>query len=111
MQAFHPYLTGAVWKGIVAEHAPIHLQLFTDNPKELEIQLLDDGRRLRRCRRSPHFAGGAEVEALAFYLDDAPVLLSVYQLGRPARRAPRKRAGGPSAATGSALERLVEPAR
>src|SRR5690554_2410807 len=28
LESFRPYLTGAVWKGIVAEHAPMHLQLF-----------------------------------------------------------------------------------
>ena len=37
LSQFQPYLTGAVWKGICAEHAPIHLQLFYDNPKEIEI--------------------------------------------------------------------------
>ena len=38
---FHPLITGGVWKGVVAEHAPIHLQLFHDNGKEVHYWLLD----------------------------------------------------------------------
>ncbi|MCL4183436.1 MAG: hypothetical protein KJ011_08310 [Burkholderiaceae bacterium] len=77
LQGFHPYVTGAVWKGIVTEHAPIHLQLFHDNPKEVEIQLLNDGVDFD-VSTVPHFRSGEEVEALAFWFDDAPVLLSLY---------------------------------
>ncbi len=77
LRAFQPYLTGAVWKGVVAEHAPIHLQLFHDDPKEVEIALLNDGIDYA-VSTVPHFRGGAEVEAIAFYLDAAPVLLTLY---------------------------------
>ncbi|RPH60460.1 MAG: hypothetical protein EHM83_14420 [Burkholderiales bacterium] len=78
LQAFHPYLTGAVWKGIVTEHAPIHLQLFHDNPKDVEIQLLNDGVDFD-VSTVPHFRTGGDVEAIAFYVGDAPVLLSLYE--------------------------------
>jgi hypothetical protein len=77
LQDFHPYVTGAVWKGIVTEHAPIHLQLFHDDPKEVEIQLLNDGVDFD-VSTVPHFRSGEDVEALAFWFDDAPVLLSLY---------------------------------
>jgi hypothetical protein len=77
LQGFHPYVTGAVWKGVVTEHAPIHLQLFHDNPKDVEIQLLNDGVDFD-VSTVPHFRSGKEVEALAFWFDDAPVLLSLY---------------------------------
>ncbi len=75
---FHPYLTGAVWKGICADHAPIHLQLFHDNPKEVEMRLL--GERLRfDVLTLPHFRDPREsVEALAFEWRGEPVLLSLY---------------------------------
>ncbi|MGD9943126.1 MAG: UDP-N-acetylmuramate--alanine ligase [Burkholderiaceae bacterium] len=75
---FQPYLTGAVWKGIVAEHAPIHLQLFHDNPKDVEIHLLNDGVDFE-VSTVPHFRGGAEVEALSFYVGESPVLVSLYE--------------------------------
>lgn len=77
---FQPYLTGAVWKGICADHAPIHLQLFHDNAKEVEMQLLDD--RLRfDVATLPHFRDPREsVEALAFEWRGEPVLLSLYSV-------------------------------
>ena len=77
---FQPYLTGAVWKGIVAEHAPIHLQLFHDDVKDVEIRLLNDGLQFD-VGEVPHFRGGpgrADVEALTMTWRDEPVLLSLY---------------------------------
>ncbi|HLS57405.1 MAG TPA: UDP-N-acetylmuramate--alanine ligase [Zeimonas sp.] len=109
LQAFHPYLTGAVWKGIVTEHAPIHLQLFHDNPKDVEIQLLNDGVDFD-VSTVPHFRGGTEVEAIAFYVDDAPVLLSLYEHD-DLRGALRRGAAGPERGDRQAvLERLAEAA-
>ena len=74
---FTPMVTGAVWKGVVAEHAPIHLQLFHDNAKEVEYWLLD--RRIEFAVGTvPHFRGPGEVEALMLEWRGEPVLLSVY---------------------------------
>ncbi len=78
LEAFRPYVTGAVWKGVVAEHAPIHLQLFHDNTKDVQIELLNEGIDFD-VATVPHFRGGADVEAIAFWLDDEPVLLSLYR--------------------------------
>lgn len=79
LAAFKPYLTGAVWKGIVAEHAPIHLQLFHDNPKDVAIHLLNDGIRFD-VETTPHFRNARrdDVEALVFWWQNEPVLLSLY---------------------------------
>ena len=79
LSPFRPYLTGAVWKGIVAEHAPIHLQLFHDNPKDVAIHLLNDGIRFD-VETTPHFRDPRrdDVEALVFWWRDEPVLLSLY---------------------------------
>lgn len=77
LDPFDPYLTGAVWKGIVAEHAPIHLQVFHDNPKEVEIALLDHQIRFEITTMA-HLRDASEVETLAFYWRDEPVLLSLY---------------------------------
>ncbi len=78
LEAFQPYLTGAVWKGIVTEHAPIHLQLFHDNTKDVQIDLLNRGVDFE-VASVPHFRGGPDVEAITFWLADAPVLLSLYR--------------------------------
>jgi len=40
-ERFHPYLTGPVLKGIAGPYAEIELQLFPENPKEVELFLLD----------------------------------------------------------------------
>lgn len=103
LQAFHPYLTGAVWKGIVTEHAPIHLQLFHDNPKDVEIELLNEGVDFE-VSTVPHFRSGAEVEAIGFYLDDAPVLLSLY--GHDDLRGALR--GGPAGAERGNRDALLE---
>ena len=40
---FNPHLTGSVLKGNAGPYAPIHLQLFTDNGKNVEHYLLNHG--------------------------------------------------------------------
>jgi hypothetical protein len=77
---YEPYLTGAVWKGIVAEHAPIHLQLFHDDVKDIEIRLLNDGLDFE-VGEMPHFRGDGnrrDVEALMMVWRGEPVMLSLY---------------------------------
>jgi len=79
---FQPYLTGAVWKGIVAEHAPIHLQLFHDDVKDVSIRLLDDGLDFE-VGEVPHFRSRTDgdrpdVEALMLTWRGEPVMLSLY---------------------------------
>lgn len=77
LEAFRPLVTGAAWKGIAAEHAPLHLQLFVDNAKEVEYWLLD--RRVEfEVGTLPHFRGPGEVEALGFDWSGVPVLLTLY---------------------------------
>jgi hypothetical protein len=44
LERFHPYLTGPVLTGVAGPHAAIDLQLFPENPKDVELFLL--GRRL-----------------------------------------------------------------
>ena len=93
---FNPYLAGAVWKGIVAEHAPIHLQAFTDEAKDLEIQLLNDGIQFDVVEIA-HFAGRGDVPALTFYWErDLPILVSLYRYDDLRGALKRQRAGSGS---------------
>jgi hypothetical protein len=80
LAAFQPYLTGAVWKGIVADHAPIHLQLFHDDVKAVQIDLLNDGLDFE-VGELPHFrdASRGEVEALRLDWQREPVVISLYR--------------------------------
>jgi hypothetical protein len=80
LDGFSPYLTGAVWKGIVSEHAPIHLQLFHDDHKDVQIFLLNRGVDFD-VTQVPHFRGDGgrpDVEALTTTWRDEPVLISLY---------------------------------
>lgn len=43
LQAFRPHLTGAVWRGTATRLSSVHLQLFCDDPKSAEIELIDRG--------------------------------------------------------------------
>lgn len=79
LSACTPYLTGSVWKGIVAEHAPIHLQLFHDDPKDVMHRLLDIGLEVD-VDEMPHYREGTRVmvEALFITWRHEPVILSLY---------------------------------
>jgi len=74
-----PYLTGAVWKGIVAEHAPIHIQLFVDDQKAVAIRLIDAGIDFEPDEVD-HFRDGgrSRVEAMQLLWRNEPVLISLY---------------------------------
>lgn len=41
LAVFRPHLTGAVWRGTATRLSSIHLQLFCDDSKQAEIELLD----------------------------------------------------------------------
>ena len=43
LQRFRPYLSGAVWNGTATRRSDIALQLFCDDPKSAEIELIDLG--------------------------------------------------------------------
>ena len=82
---FSPYLTGAVLNGTAGEHSDIHLQLFTDSAKDVEIFLLNKNIQFE-VSESPHFRPGqAPVETVSFMMpqkDAQPegVHLSLYHV-------------------------------
>jgi hypothetical protein len=43
LQAFRPHLTGAVWRGTATRLSPVHLQLYCDDSKAAEIELINRG--------------------------------------------------------------------
>lgn len=43
LDAFQPFLTGAAFNGTAGEHSDLHLQVFNDNAKDIEIFLLNAG--------------------------------------------------------------------
>lgn len=90
---FQPHLTGAVLNGTAGEHSEIHLQLFADSPKDVEIHLLNRNIRFD-VSESAHFNGHDEpVETLSFVYRKEGVHLAIYKTD-DLRGAIRKSAGG-----------------
>ncbi len=78
---FRPYLTGAVLNGTAGEHDDIHLQLFADSAKEVEIYLL--GRNVDiDISETPHFKGGRHdpVETVSFLWKRETVHAELYDM-------------------------------
>lgn len=100
---FTPLVTGAAWKGLATEQSLVHLQLFHDNGKEVQYELID--RRLDyEAGAVGHFRGGGEVEAYQFESQGVDVLLSVYDHD-DIKGALRSASGSPERGT---LEALIE---
>ena len=94
---FSPYLTGAVLNGTAGEHRDIHLQLFADSAKEVEIFLLNKNVDFE-ISETPHFKGrGEPVETVSFMWDNEGVHLALYEYddlrGAQKRDGPAQRAG------------------
>ncbi len=61
--AFRPYLGGAVWNGTATEHSGLHLLLFADDAKEVEIHCIN--RDIAYATgQTAHYAGRGSVERI-----------------------------------------------
>lgn len=75
---FSPFVTGAAWKGIVAEHAHGHIQVFNDDSKELCFLLLNKGLQFDSVE-VPHFhQRNSFIEALSLQWQNWPFQISLY---------------------------------
>jgi hypothetical protein len=63
LASFRPHLTGAVWRGTATRLSDIHLQLFCDDPKSAEIELINQG--LDYAVASTHHAKAGDVDVLS----------------------------------------------
>jgi len=76
---FTPYLTGAVLNGTAGEHSDIHLQLFAESAKEVEIYLINKNINFE-ISESPHFGDRTQmVEVLSFMWHNEGVHLALYE--------------------------------
>lgn len=94
LEAFGPYLTGAVLNGTAGEHSDIHLHLFADSPKDVALFLLN-ARIDYEVSESPHFRyPDRSVETLSFMWKQEGVHLTVYDRDdlRSGSRKPLERA-------------------
>jgi len=99
LAAFNPYLTGSVLTGSAGKYAGVNLQLFPDNPKTVEMFLLE--RRMQyRVGESTLYSGDARLSVPVFTLDDDGVEIEVAVLAPMDLRAPLK-----TSPEGKAIER------
>ncbi|WGG51224.1 hypothetical protein [Rugamonas sp. DEMB1] len=78
---FKPFLTGAVLNGTAGPHDDIHLQLFADSAKEVEIFLLNRNVNID-ISETPHFKGARHdpVETVSFLWHKEGVHAALYEL-------------------------------
>lgn len=80
LRQFTPYLTGAVLNGTAGEHSDIHLQLFAESPKDVEIFLLNKNINFE-VSESTHFKGRSEpVETVSFMWHSEGIHLALYEM-------------------------------
>jgi len=73
-----PWVTGAAWKGLVTEHALLHLQIDADHGKELAIDLINQGLNFEATELNGGGGGRARAEALIGQWRDWPVLIALH---------------------------------
>ncbi len=87
LQSFDPHLTGPVLSGSVGRHGEIHLQLYTDNLKELELFLMN--RQIPfRVRESRMWSGDVSVVAPTFLISTEDTDFAITVLSPQHRRQP-----------------------
>lgn len=104
---FSPYLIGAVLNGTAGEHTDIHLQLFAESAKDVEIYLINKNVDFE-VSESEHFRGRSEpVETLSFIWKNEGVHLALYETDdlRGAARAGAE--GKPVRANAEAVRALI----
>ena len=95
LAAFNPHLTGSVLSGIAGPYAMIHLQLYTDNIKAVELFLIDRGIAYRTAQTRLY--AGSELRTLpVFTIDDEGTeieltVLETRDLRAPVRATPEGR--------------------
>lgn len=93
-ERFRPYLSGAVLKGTAGRYADIDLHVFTDDPKAVEIHLLNEG--IAYETDEQRFFAGDEprsVPVLTVDWSGVPVNIAVFE-SRDERRTMRASVGG-----------------
>ena len=75
---FNPHLIGAALNGTAGEHSHIHLQLFTENAKAVEICLLNKNRDISVTDAPLTQSGIQAMETIHFYHDGEIFHLSLF---------------------------------
>lgn len=99
MIEFNPYLTGSVLNGNAGKYADVNLQVFTDNPKSVELFFLDRGI-LYRAAQARLYSGDELRIVPVLTISDEGVEIEVTVLSPRDLRVPLR-----TTAEGKAIER------
>lgn len=77
---FSPHLTGAVLNGTAGAHADIHLQLFAESPKEVEIYLLNKNINFEVSETAHFQKRNDPVETVSFIWQKEGIHLALYEI-------------------------------
>lgn len=107
LSQFNPFLTGAALNGTAGEHSDIHLQLFSDSAKDVQIFLLNKNVQFD-VSETPHFNrhNSAMVETVSFVWHREHVHLALYQ-SDDLRGAQKQKSGAAARAGIDAVRALV----
>jgi hypothetical protein len=108
LQQFTPHLTGAVLNGTAGEHSDIHLQLFVDSPKDVEIFLLNKAINFEVSETSHFNKHQDPVETVSFMWKQEGIHLALYELNDLRGALKKGREGQPDRANLNAVRTLVE---
>ncbi len=76
LRSFTPWLTGSVLSGVAGDHSDINLLVYTDDPKSVEIFLLNERIEYQHLEPPPTHRH-ALYPTLAFWYDDTQIKLHV----------------------------------
>ena len=111
LEHFHPYLSGAVWRGTATRASDIQIELFCDDPKMAELALLD--LRVDYEQRSQRGMRGEIVDTLSIHSacrglgEVVGVHLLVYDFDRLRGALRRDTEGRPMRGDAQSLARLL----
>ncbi|MDB5822742.1 MAG: hypothetical protein JWR21_1446 [Herminiimonas sp.] len=78
LDGFNPHLTGAALNGTAGEHSDIHLQVFADSTKDVELHLINRGVNYE-VSETTHFKGQTDpVPVLSFLSENEIVHVALY---------------------------------
>lgn len=107
LDEYTPYLTGAVLNGTAGPHSDIHLQLFTDNGKEVAMALLNRNIDFEVSENRHFHDPKQSVEVLSFLWEGEGVHLALYLTDDLRRSARSSSSGSPARASISAVRELI----
>jgi len=102
-----PLITGAAWKGLVTEHAVLHLQIADGHAKEVAIDLINRGLDFDAAETTGS-GGRGRIEVLVGHWRDWPVMIAMHPI-HDLRGAARD--DGPRGADRGHRDQLVERRR